>query len=150
MGNANGQSIEPRLVLEDESGQRLFDCPMQDNGCFGIRYVHSVAQTPVEDWFCIRQKQIHLEATIYQDFGAGLPHSAGEGQKMTFENGHIRLDGFQTLLPSFDVRVGRVARHTLLLPRNATRESIGNGGERRTIPLDSLLPPGRAITFSIR
>lgn len=44
-------------------------------------------------------------------------------------------------LPSFDVRVGRVANHTLLLPEE--------GGGQKEIPLNSLLEPGQAITLTV-
>ena len=42
-----------------------------------IRYIHSVAKSPVEDWFRVSQQTIFLERTVYQDFGAGLPHTPG-------------------------------------------------------------------------
>ena len=60
---------------------------------------------------------------------------------MYTENGKVVISGYHTALPSFDVRVGRVANHTLLLPEE--------GGGQQEIPLNSLLEPGQAITLTV-
>ena len=130
------------LVLSDSTGKELFSQRLEEGQQFGVRYIHSVAKSPVEDWFSIEGDTIFLEKTVYQDFGAGLPHEAGEGQIMDFGNGHITISGFHRPLPSFDLRVGRIARHTLLLEQES--------GNMREIPLDTLLRPGKAVTFSAR
>ena len=61
-----------RLVLRDSSGRELFSRPAPDGSEFAIRYRHSVALSPVEDWFSVSGGCIYLEKTVYQDFGAGL------------------------------------------------------------------------------
>ena len=76
-----------RLVLRDSSGRELFSRPAPDGSAFAIRYRHSVALSPVEDWFSVSGGCIYLEKTVYQDFGAGLPHQPGPGQRMYTENG---------------------------------------------------------------
>ena len=43
-----------RLVLRDSSGRELFSRPAPDGSEFAIRYRHSVALSPVEDWFSSR------------------------------------------------------------------------------------------------
>ena len=60
---------------------------------------------------------------------------------MYTENGKVVISGYHMALPSFDVRVGRVANHTLLLPEE--------GGRQKEIPLNSLLEPGQAITLTV-
>ena len=42
-----------RLVLRDSSGRELFSRPAPDGSAFAIRYRHSVALSPVEDWFSV-------------------------------------------------------------------------------------------------
>ena len=74
-----------RLVLRDSSGRELFSRPAPDGSEFAIRYRHSVALSPVEDWFSVSGGCIYLEKTVYQDFGAGLPHQPGQGQRMYTE-----------------------------------------------------------------
>ena len=119
-----------RLVLRDSSGRELFSRPAPDGSEFAIRYRHSVALSPVEDWFSVSGGCIYLEKTVYQDSGAGLPHQPGPGQRMYTENGKVVISGYHMALPSFDVRVGRVANHTLLLPEE--------GGGQKEIPLNSI------------
>lgn len=129
------------LRLADKDGSALATFPVAEGRCFGIRYLHSVARSPVEDWFSVTDGCIYLEKTIYQDFGAGLPHMPQEGQRMYTEKGHIVISGFHRRLPRFDLRVGRIAQHTLLLPQP--------DGSCREIPLRKIAPPGSALTFSI-
>ena len=52
-------------------------------------------------------------------------------------------------LPSFDVRVGRIAQHTLLLPLEDAAEGKSARGMTREIPLAELAPPGSAVTFTL-
>lgn len=130
---------ERRLVLRDGDGATLLSLP--DPGCFAIRYIHSVALSPVEDWFAVVPGGVELRRSVYRDFGAGLPHEPGPGQVMTFGDGCVILDGLRVFLPSLDVRVGRVARHALLWDDAS--------GVRREAPLADLAAPGRAVTIVV-
>ena len=118
------QTAPQSLALLDENGEPLFTCPAEEGFVFGIRFTHSVALSPVEEWFSVRGGVIHLDKTVYQDFGAGLPHYPEPGQTMTAENGRIVISGYDRPLPSFTVRVGRIANHSLLPP-----PSCGAGAE---------------------
>ncbi len=138
---APADEARQRLELRDSRGALLWSAPAWEGMTFAIRYKHSVALTPVEDWFAVVHGVIELQRSEYQDFGAGLPHAPEQGQSMRFEGGRIIMDGYRRPLPTFDVRVGRVARHTLLL-NDAS-------GKRKAIPLDSLARPGQVITFGL-
>lgn len=129
-----------RLCLRTADGRPVFSVPLAEGKEFGIRFIHSVARSPVEEWFRAERGVIRLKRTIYQDFGAGLPFEPGPGQRMTFLRGKIVLAGFDMPLPRFDVRIGRIARHALLLPGDGTC---------RVVPLETLSPPGTALTFSL-
>lgn len=129
------------LALFAENGEHLFTCPAPEGFAFGIRFTHSVALSPVEDWFSVKDGVIHLDKTVYQDFGAGLPHEPEPGQTMKTEGGHIVISGYDRALPSFTVRVGRIANHSLLPP-----PSCGAGAE---IFLKSLAPAGSPVTFTL-
>lgn len=145
LSSASAEDGTADLVLKDARGTVLFACPAREGFVFGIRYIHSVAKSPVEDWFCVTQNVIFLEKTIYQDFGAGLPHNPGPGQTMTTADGHIVINGYHRALPSFEVRVGRIAQHVLLLPQAVQ----GAGNIVREVPLAALAAPGSAITFAV-
>ncbi len=146
---ASPQAPDDRLVLKNADGAELFSCLAPDGLAFGIRYIHSVAQSPVEDWFRVSQGMIFLEKTIYQDFGAGLPHNPGPGQTMSTGDGRIVISGYHKALPSFDVRVGRFARHTLLVPREGAADGETAQESACEIPLVTLAPPGSAVTFTL-
>lgn len=146
---ASPDGTDGDLVLKNADGAVLFSCPAREGLSFGIRYIHSVAKSPVEDWFRVSQQTIFLEKTVYQDFGAGLPHTPGPGQTMSTGDGHIVISGYHKALPSFDVRVGRIAQHTLLLPLEDAAEGKSARGMTREIPLAELAPPGSAVTFTL-
>ncbi|MBQ7585494.1 MAG: DUF1850 domain-containing protein [Desulfovibrionaceae bacterium] len=131
------------LCLLDTKGQVLWQKEFPLGTKFGLKFTHSVAKTPVEDWFSLAKNQIFLEETIYQDFGAGLPFETASGQKMTFQKGQIILSSLHTSLKTFEVRVGRIANHTLLVPGQAQARF-------EAIPLKTLATPGQAITFISR
>lgn len=130
------------LVLRNEAGQVLLSRSLDPVTGFAIRYTHSVARTPVTDYFIPENGKIRLVKTEYQDFGAGLPHNPEAGQKMYMENGKLVIDGYQSRFNKIDVRVGRIARHRLIFfdrDKNILEE----------IPLSSLSLPGSAITFEV-
>lgn len=130
-----------RLRVTDAEGKTRILLPFGNGSVLGIRYIHSVARTPVTDWFTVSDGCLYLEKTEYQDFGAGLPHMPEGGQRMSTGNGKVVISGFHRALPRFDLRVGRIARHTLLLP--------ATGGGWHELPLDRVAPPGSALTFRI-
>lgn len=133
-----------QLIIQDDKGQQLQRLILCPQGRFGIRYIHSVALSPVEDWFYISDRTIFLEKTIYQDFGAGLPHHPASGQTMYQADGQIIIDGFKQALPRLELRVGRVAHHTLLLPRLGM-DVPADGYEE--IPLMDLARPGSTVVL---
>lgn len=135
------------LELENDKGTTLFSERLKNDDGFAIRFIHSVAKTPVTDYFIVRDGKIVLDKTIYHDFGAGLPHNPEKGQKMKSEHGEISITGFNRTIPELALRVGRVAEHTLLLFDEAhSRQGVK---ETRAIPLATLARPGSVILFKI-
>ena len=132
------------LRVRNPQGATVFSALVPPGGEFGIRFTHSVALSPVEEWFHAQDGLIALDRTVYQDFGAGLPHEPGPGQRMTFHDGYIEISGFTLRLPRLDVRVGRIARHALLLP-----ERRGGADAVQVLPLSEWAPPGTALTFTL-
>lgn len=136
------------LSLENPAGEVIYSTPVQSGNVFGIRYRHSVALSPVTDYFIVKNDGIWLDRTVYQDFGAGLPHTPEGTQVMRSQDGHISISGFNRKLGSFQLRVGRVAHHVLLLMSVPTREQPQP--PLLEIPLESIAKPGSAITFAVR
>lgn len=134
------------LCLENGDGKVLYSEPMQNGSIFAIRYRHSVALSPVTDYFIVKNDGIWLEKTVYQDFGAGLPHAPEGGEIMSSGDGHITIGGFNRKLGSFQLRVGRVANHVLLIRRS----KAGEEPDLLEIPLATMAGPGSAVTFAVR
>lgn len=127
------------LSLESGEGKRLFSKTMRNGAEFAVRFMHSVAKSPVTDFFIVRDGKIFLDKTVYHDFGAGLPHAPEKGQSMRAEHGEITITGFDREIPDLEIRIGREADHTLLI--------FNNGGGNEEIPLASLGKPGSVIIF---
>lgn len=134
------------FLIIKQKNQTLLKIPVRDNQIFIIKYTHSVALSPVEDFFKIKNKKIGLEKTVYMDFGAGLPHSPDSGQKMTIEKGRITISGYRQIFNKFDVRVGRIANHQLIL---LPPQDCAGCPPLLDIPLKYLSAPGSALTFTI-
>lgn len=130
------------LLLKNEAGDPLLSIPVNNGSRFAIRYLHSVAKTPVTDFFLVKDGAIWLDKTVYHDFGAGLPHNPEGGQTMSQRNGELIISGYNRKLPQFALRVGRIARHTLLIFKDSANENVAE-----EIRLDSLAAPGAAISF---
>lgn len=108
-------SVGSRLCVRNADKELLFSSPLPPSQVFCLRFIHSVARSPVEEWFRFRKGELLLESTVYQDFGAGLPFEAQQGRRMDMRDGVIGLSGFNQVLPELTVRVGRIAGHFLLL-----------------------------------
>ncbi len=109
---------------------------------FCVRFKHSVALSPVEEWFVPHAGQVMLQSTVYEDFGAGLPHNAEAGQTMVVQDGKVIITGYNTLMPHFFLRVGRIAEHTIIIEKN-------DGTRTHVLALNSKVKPGTAIQVSI-
>ncbi len=128
----------------NQGKKMLYVAPLPEGSKFCIRFKHSVALTPVEEWFVAKKGMVSLQSTVYEDFGAGLPHDvdAAAGQKMTVSGGKVFITGYTLNLHSLYVRVGRVAEHELVVETE-------NGVRENSLRLDTLAKPGAALKVSI-
>lgn len=126
------------LVLSDRNGTRLFSGEVRPGDRFAIVFTHSLALSTVEEVFETMQGgRFRLIETVYEDFGAGLPHEESPGQTMRFEGGRIILDGFTAEFDELWLRVGHIANHRLKTP----------SGEN--IRLRDLAEAGQAVRIAI-
>ncbi len=131
------------ISVQGEHGQQyvqMLYLPQESRFC--VRFKHSVALTPVEEWFVADAGKISLQSTVYEDFGAGLPHDVEKGQKMNVQDGKIIITGYTLKMPDMYVRVGRVAEHTLIIEKNNIKTY--------SLALKNLAKPGRALKFSLQ
>ena len=88
--------VWPRqLYLEirtQQDGHLLSAGQVQSGSIVTLRFTHSVAKRPVDELWEVSQKRVLiLRETIYDSFGAGLPTDLGPGEKMTVQEGWIRI-----------------------------------------------------------
>ena len=132
-----GAASAPVLAIFDADGKEVFSRKLPPDEGFAIRYTHSVALTPVIDYFLVEDGKIYIDSTVYEDFGAGLPYETQGDQKMSSEHGKIVLTGLKREVSPFELRVGRIANHTLIID-----------GEE--LPLAKIERPGGTLVFKIR
>ncbi len=131
------------LSVDTEKGQqRIYMAHLPENSRFCIRFKHSVALTPVEEWFVAQNGQVSLRSTVYEDFGAGLPHDAHNGREMNVVDGKVIITGYTLNMHTMYVRVGRVAEHELIVEKD-------RGEKVESVRLDTLTQPGKAIKFTV-
>ncbi len=131
------------LTVDNGNGQeRVHMTRLPENSSFCIRFKHSVALTPVEEWFVAQNGQVSLRSTVYEDFGAGLPHAADSGKEMTVKDGKVIITGYTLTMHAMYVRVGRIAEHELIVEKE-------KGTRDYNIRLDTLAKPGKAVKFTI-
>ena len=125
------------LTLSTEDSQIVLQRNLAPQEQFVLTHRHSVHRSLVREYM-----QAGPNATVavveghYSDYGAGLPQKAEPGQTLRFEGGNARLVLAPTYLPRIEIRVGRVAEHTLVLQSN---EYI----------LTKLIEPGMVAILSI-
>ena len=129
------------VVLYDDSGGEKFKFSPPE-GRFTISFLHSWARTPVHEVFQVDAlNNIVLKETIYEDFGAGLPHEPEPGRpmfSMTVENGKIHIRDIDRIVSDLQIRTGRfVAAHTLIY------------GDKH-IPFSDFAAPGSVVIFKVQ
>ena len=136
-------AVTPVIVvaLYDDNGRENFKFSPPD-GCFTIRFLHSWAKTHVDEIFQVGAgNSIVLKETIYEDFGAGLPHEPERGSSMssmTVENGKIHIRDIDRIIPDLQIRTGRfIAAHTLIY------------GDKR-VPFSDFAAPGGVVIFKVQ
>ncbi len=131
--------VIPALCVEDaETGETkaIFTPPQGTE--FYVEFTHSVNRTAVREYYMIRSGKIILVRAEYSSFGAGMPEvPEASGSTLSMEEGVLKLDHIDTIMPDFIYRVGTVAEHTLHM-------------NERVVPLKSIAPPQTALRFQYR
>jgi hypothetical protein len=126
------------LELRAASGEAVFSATLAREERFTLRHIHSVHKTPVVEHLGLGPNDsIAILEGLYSDFGAGLPARGEKDQVLSFEDGRARLRFVQRHVPEIELRVGRIAEHTLLV-----RDSV--------LPLTLWAAPGEYLIFKAR
>lgn len=128
------------LILSNtETGEIYEKWRISEVTTFEVEFIHSVNKTPVADIYETKDSTITLTATRYRGFGAGVPTTLEDGQKLEYDNmGNMIITGYDMALPKVSYVVGTVYDHIL---------TINN---EKTINLTQLCGKNSHVTFEIR
>ena len=106
------------LVLEDPQDKtRYAGYEMTVGDGFSVGFIHSVNNSPVTDYFEIREDGIYGVKSKYYGFGAGVQTELEDGQTLTYgEDGSMIISGYEMKMNQLIYRAGTVSDHILTLP----------------------------------
>ncbi len=126
------------IVTDDSTGEVLFSTAVEPGDVFGMKYVHSVNKSPIEDVFeILDDNRIMLKKTVFRSFGAGVPYELEEGQVLDVMDDRIEISNINRRIDRYLLKIGTIAEHTLCI----------NGLEIR---MDSLAGPMRTVRLEVR
>lgn len=100
-------------IIDYQADKIIWAQKVKDGADFSIRYLHSVAKTPVIEFFEIKDGKILLTGTEYQSYGAGLPTSAEQGDYIVADDKFI-IKNINQKLPEIMLRVSDYAQHEFI------------------------------------
>lgn len=66
-------------VSVEVDGERAALVPLEESERFGITFMHSVDDLPVQDWYVVRGDEIVQESTRMRQYGAGMGNHVDDG-----------------------------------------------------------------------
>lgn len=102
--------INTLQIIDYRNEKVIWEEKINNGDSFKIKYLHSVAKTPVIEFFEIKDGKILLTGTEYQSYGAGLPTSTVEGDYIIKDNKFI-IENIDQFLPEIMLRVSDYAEH---------------------------------------
>ncbi|MEC9490249.1 MAG: DUF1850 domain-containing protein [Halanaerobiales bacterium] len=100
-------------LIDYKADKIIWEEKVSEGDNFEIKYQHSVARTPVLEFFEIKDGKILLTGTEYQSYGAGLPTSAEQGDYIV-KNDRFYIKNIDQFLPEIMLRVSDYAEHEFI------------------------------------
>lgn len=100
-------------IIDYQTGKTILAKKVDNKDQFSLKYLHSVARTPVIEFFKIKDQKILLTGTEYQSYGAGLPTSIQLGDYILKDNKFI-IKNIDQILPEIMLRVSDYAQHEFI------------------------------------
>ncbi len=97
---------------------------------FGLKYIHSVAQTPVWEFFKINKDgRLILTETHFHDHGAGLPYTAFKEEIFISEDGLFKIKNmFREIRLPLYYRIGQASENHFFYKQDINlSQKIGDG-----------------------
>ncbi|HZG85323.1 DUF1850 domain-containing protein [Paenibacillus sp.] len=126
-------------VTEEETNELALAVSVRPGDTFGIRFIHSVHRTPVEETYRIDANSVMvLERVVYETYGVGNPSGAEPGQRFRIEDGKLIVESFGRTFDVIRLRIGqKVANHELI-------------ADGVSVPLANVSEPGSRVRIEIK
>ena len=109
-------SVNIVFVKDFPENSIIFQKIIRPNEHFALKYIHSVAKTPVWEYFKIdKSNSLILTETDFYDHGAGLPYTAFEHEIFVNEDGLFKIKNMsrKISLPLY-YRIGKMRENHLI------------------------------------
>ncbi len=119
---------EKLIIKNQETGELYKSFKVNEGDIFSVEFIHSVNQSPVCDYFEIKNGKIYAVKTKYSAFGAGVQTEIGDGQTLSYDKeGNMIVSGFDLYFPTVKYIVGTVSDHVFELhgEKTSLRELCG-------------------------
>lgn len=111
-----GGETRSLTLVNDEDETVIASYPVKVGDTFGIGFIHSVNNSPVTDYYEIREDGIYVVKTVYYGFGAGVQTQLGENETLEYgEDGSMIVTGMDRKMDSLRYIVGTVSDHILTI-----------------------------------
>ncbi len=130
----------PVLYIHDrETGQLLASHPLNPRGEFSISFIHSVNQSPVEDYYRVVDRRFQVYQTRYYHFGAGVQTHVEPGQILThLPDGGMLVSNLNIKIYPLHYNISPVYDHILHIGQNQYRlQDLGIRGVTLSLEPDS-------------
>lgn len=102
--------VKTLQLIDFKKEEIIWQQQVKNKDKFNIEYLHSVARTPVIEFFEIKDGKILLTGTEYYSYGAGLPTEAGQGEYILKDDKFI-IKNINQYLPEILLRISDYAEH---------------------------------------
>jgi hypothetical protein len=124
-------------IRETNTNRLLWSRDVQEESRFGIRWIHSIHRTPIEEFYRVRGTSVVLDEMTFEEYGIGMESGLAPGEKLLTEEGTFRIVNMNRIFPALHLFIGQVrANHTLLF-------------QGQEIPFSTLDTPGSAVTIQV-
>lgn len=126
------------LVIRDSQSNRLlWETPVKPGLSFGIRWIHSIHRTPVEEFFRVDGTNLIEYRMSFRDYGIGMSSELAPGERLVNRDGRFYVENMHRVFPEIRLYIGQVrANHTLLF-------------QGEVIPLATLDRPGSSVLIRV-
>ena len=110
------------IILDYNTNQILYLSDVNSGDRFSIAYTHSVNKSPVEDQFIIdNEYNIMLFKSISKSFGAGIPSTFANDEKVEFFEDRIEVSFNNRMIDKLIVNIGTISDHRFMMNGKSIR-----------------------------